>query len=135
MKSRRSTPMNDLTKLPKWAQEHIKDLQMQRDTAVSVVEEHCETQVPSPFKFESLSCETSPPSHRTFYVDAHGLVVTHNGVELSIILRDNIDLQWGVAGGFRLNGEVSFVPISYMMASLERIRGQQKETEVEEAGC
>lgn len=47
---------NDLTKLPKWAQDHIADLQRQRDLAVDTLHTHLDGQTESPLYYEQALC-------------------------------------------------------------------------------
>jgi len=119
--------MNDkIEKLPKWAQEYIKDLQRQRDVAVRALDKYVDEQPPSPFYTEDLHC-TEPvggPTRRKRYIQAHGMTVQHEGVCLNILLRpEHIDLQWGTDKN--LSREVAFIPSSWMAARLvcrERMR-------------
>lgn len=48
--------MNDRTKLPKWAQEEIRDLEMQRDAAVTGLNEFTNSQTKSDIWFEDNPC-------------------------------------------------------------------------------
>ena len=113
--------MTDITKLPKWAQEHITNIQRERDIAVRALNEYCDSQTYSPFRIRELECtgEEQGPSEKIRYIQTHKIEVVWRGVELSIILRpseDGMDLQWHEPD--RIGGLIAFVPTSHQSARL-----------------
>jgi|SRR3972149_7480982 len=108
----------DTNKLPKWAQEQIKKLQRQRDTAVKLLEEYLNEQTPSAFSYDDFShLGEDQGKFTTKYVQTHKMEVEHAGVHLTIILREkHIDLQWG--GVPEHHGEMAFIPASHQAAYL-----------------
>lgn len=74
----------DITKLPKWAQNHIRDLERQRDAAVRALEQFCDEQTPASFSVTELvnDGERVGPSQRKRYIQAHQMVLNHQQVEL-----------------------------------------------------
>ena len=115
--------MEGIEKLPKWAQEKVRNLERERDVAVRKLREWEDSQTPSPFQFWDHVCDGDQgtgPSRRVQYVQAHTMDVVHNGVRLSVILRDEgIDLQYDAER--RHMGRVSLVPKSYQQVMLEAV--------------
>lgn len=109
----------NIKKLPKWVQEHIQNLQRQRDVAVRELNNYIDSQTPSPFYVDGLVCtgEESGPSLKRRYIEGNKMSVNHDGVSLSIHLRDgHIDLQWHSARSF--TGDVAFIPSACQAARL-----------------
>ena len=106
--------------LPKWAQEHIADLQRERDVSIRTLNEFCDKQTLSPFCFEDNPCtgEISGPVSKKHYVQAYKMEVNHVGISLSVstFRKDCIELQWGKTDHF-IEG-IAFIPTSYMAAKL-----------------
>ena len=113
--------MNDkIEKLPKWAQEHIADLQRQRDVVVRTLNEHCDNQTPSPFYSDEMICngESQGPSCKRMYFQAYKMEVEHAGIVLRISTHNEgkIGLQWGKSD--RLHNGVALIPTSHMAVNL-----------------
>lgn len=108
-----------IKKLPKWAQTHIANLERERDVAVRSLNETIDDQTESPFFWDDLVCtgETQGPSLKRRYFQSHAIRVVHEGVSLSIYLRDGeIDLSWGDTGNH--GREVALIPSLYQQARL-----------------
>lgn len=113
-----------LSKLPKWAQDHIRDIARQRETAVNVLNEFVNDDTPSPFFFEDYACtgECQGPSNKRRYIQAHSVTVVWRGVELRVSANDygnsgrGIGLSWGTEGG--RHQDVAFIPSNYLSARL-----------------
>lgn len=106
--------------LPKWAQQHIKTIEQQRDAAVRALEEFCDNDTPSAFFVEDYVCdgESKGPTTRRHYIQTRSIEVAHAGVGLRVLLRgDSIELSWDTEGR-RLADDVIFQPKSFQMASL-----------------
>ncbi len=117
-----------IKKLPKWAQEHINDLQRQRDIAVRDLRDWADQQTPSPFSVSELvSIKDGGPERFVRYVQAHRIDITYLGVEATVILRDRgIDIQYNNDCG----EEVALIPYSYQQISLisrEKMRHHNKD--------
>lgn len=66
--------MNDVTKLPKWAQDHIRDLQRQRDAAVEALDRYCDDQTDSGVWTDELVCDKAGgPSHRQKFIQVNAV--------------------------------------------------------------
>lgn len=65
----------DVNKLPKWAQERIKELQYQRDAAVDALNNFVDNQTPSNIYIEEHPCigESSGPSFKRSYIQNHAV--------------------------------------------------------------
>lgn len=107
-----------ISKLPAWARERIKNLQRERDEAVKALNKWADTQTPSPFRAEEMLCtgEEQGPSAKTRYIQARALLVVHGNIELRVSLPmgasgQGITLQWG---GVQRNGiEMAMIPESF----------------------
>ena len=121
-----AVPMaHDITKLPRWAQEHIRKLEMQRDAAVDALNEFVDAQTESPIYYEQTVCtgenDRGGPSFKRRYVQTHGVTVEWRGVELDVRLRENgIDLQWAALDG-RHREPIGFVPSNHQSGRLPAI--------------
>lgn len=107
-----------IVKLPKWAQEHIKTLGRERDVANRALNEYVDGQTESPIFYDEFVCtgEEIGPSSKRVYIQSHGIEVIHNGVHLSLLLRDNIELRCeDVKRGMSF---VAFVPTSLNTMSI-----------------
>ena len=107
-----------IEKLPKWAQEYIRNIEREREVAVNALNEYVDNQTPSPFFIDEMECtgERKGPTIKRRYVQTHKIEIEHQEVSLRIILRDeSIDLQWS---GEKMLGDVAFIPSSYQSARL-----------------
>jgi hypothetical protein len=114
-----------IEKLPKWAQEHMRDLQRQRDTAVAALRKWTDSQTESPISIMEYECtgETQGPSRYDRYVHAHGLTIKWHGIRLDVRLNDDgpqhecgIGLQWSDVHQRSL--QIAMVPKSYQSVDL-----------------
>ena len=113
-----------LAKLPRWAQDHIKDITRERDVAVRALNEYCDDQTPSPFYVDEAVCtgEQRGPSIKRRYIQAHTIKVNWAGVELVIDAngygnRNNeIGLQWSSTNHIR---EVAMIPQRFQSITLK----------------
>lgn len=109
-----------IQKLPKFAQAYIQDLIRERETAVQALNDWTDTQTPQPFFVEEMLCigEQRGPSLKRRYIEGHRVAVVHQGVRLSIMLRDTaIELQWEDEN--RGMKEVAMIPQSYQQVRLK----------------
>lgn len=109
-----------IAKLPKWAQEYIRQLERERAEAIRALNRYCDDQTPSAFRIHELEStgETVGPSQKTRHIQTHKMEVDWQGVELTIILRnDSIDLQWRGSAG--VTSECAFIPRSFQAANLK----------------
>lgn len=115
-----SDAKGDVARLPKWAQEHIRNLEREREAAVNALNLVIDDQTPAAMYVEDWACtgESAGPTTKRRYVQGRTLEIRHDGVALSITLRDGvIDLQWcQVKRGS--GGDVCFQPRSYQQAYL-----------------
>ena len=109
--------MRDTSKLPKWAQEHIRDLERQRDTAVKSLKEWTDSQTPSAFSVDELVCTASPPELYRRYIQGHQMDINHAGMLARIMLRDDtIEISYGPED--RAIGDVVLQPYSFQQVRL-----------------
>jgi hypothetical protein len=89
--------VSDITRLPRWAQNHIRDLEMRLDSAVRAMNQAYE-QSPekAPFIVHRNACvKAGGPVTLTQRVEGYSMEVAHAGIELNVMLRDDhISLQY-----------------------------------------
>ena len=80
-----------IEKLPKWAQEHITKLDMQRDEAIKALNESVDTQTESSFYHEEMlnTGERIGPTIKKFYIQAHKMTVFYAGICIGITCIDD----------------------------------------------
>ena len=109
----------NIEKLPKWAQEYIRDLERQRRAAVAALECFEDSQTESGvFYDEMVSDKGGGPSFRRRYVQARGMTFQHAGVELDVRLIDGVIALRYNQIGHRL-GRVYCCPKSFQHFELE----------------
>jgi hypothetical protein len=111
--------MRDISKLPKWAQEHIEDLQCERDMAVKQLKKTTDEQTPSSVWSDDIVCTDTPPELFRRYFQARRLTICHAGVELSVGTNEDdcLKLSWHPHERGYTN-HVMFVPTSFQQAEL-----------------
>jgi hypothetical protein len=114
---------DQLLRLPKWAQEQIRSLTQQRDTAVRKLFEFEDNQTPSKVWSEDMIYVSDAPTMVRHYFQANDVEIEHAGVHLNIRgLHDDSDamhLSWRPTGeGHWSFGDVAFIPESYQQARL-----------------
>jgi hypothetical protein len=116
--------IEQLAKLPKWAQDHIADITRERDVSVCSLNEYCDESTPSPFEISEYVCtgEKQGPLLKRRYIQAHTMTVKWRGVELRIDANDygqsgkGIRLQWNNQND---RDECAFIPQSYQSAIIK----------------
>lgn len=109
----------DISKLPKWAQSKIANLERERGEAIRQLNRMVDEQTPSSFYIDDTICsgEERGPSYKRRYIQSHDVEVEHLGVHMRVLLRDDhIDLSWGRPD--HALGTVVFQPSSYQQARL-----------------
>lgn len=104
-----------IAKLPKWAQEHIKDLNRQRAVAVRALDKFVDSNTESCIYAEELVCiKDGGPSRKRNYIQSHRVTIQRGGVTLEILLptsREGIELSWD---SIRHRSEpIGIIPVSY----------------------
>jgi len=118
-----------LARLPKWAQEHIADLDRQRRVAIRALERFQDSNEPTPVSYEEFENLDGAPQFFKRYIDTHCVEFTKNGVTLTVTLLDDtrgIALSWGPEGGHGL-GDMCFTPTSYQQARITNLAYQPNE--------
>jgi hypothetical protein len=99
--------MSDITKLPKWAQSRIADLERERDAARLSLKGFQDSQTESPFYLDAWYCE--PRIKRYVQSPTNRITVEHAGVKMEVYLAPEKD-------GQRLHGiEITYSPIEQRM--------------------
>lgn len=104
-----------IAKLPKWAQERMEDLERRTRVAELRAKEYLDAQTPSEFYVEEyVGVGEGSSEYVKRYVQTYKMAVEHDGVKLTILLREGekgIELQWGSTS--RLMNEMAMVPLSF----------------------
>ena len=121
--------LEQLAKLPKWAQEEFKDLERERFVAVRALNEYCDSQTPSPIFTEEYECtgEGKGPTPKRRYFHGRRVSVEWRGVLVEVSCNEprsqsgaGITIQWGDPG--KLCQHIAAIPESF-----QRIRLVSKE--------
>ncbi len=107
-----------IEKLPKWAQDHVKDLERRRDDALSALQHHLGKQYVTPFFFEDMVREAEGngyKNHRIYLGERweRGIGVEFGGVRLSITCRGdagNEEITINFERTDRMRGDVMVEP-------------------------
>jgi len=120
--------MKDITKLPKWAQEHIEKLQRELDAAADRLQQLEDEQTESPIWTDDMVCdvraERGPSFVRRFINGAHSVSFRHEGVSLRVLLRDGVGIEITWSGSER---EFSMVDAAMIPYGYQSIRIVAKE--------
>jgi hypothetical protein len=83
-------PEYDFTKLPKWAQKYIEDIERERDVAVRALNEFQDADTPSPYWVDEYVCtgEQQGPSNKRRYIQGHRMTVQVGKGEIDFFLRE-----------------------------------------------
>jgi len=120
-----TTPEIQIARLPKWVQEHIADIQRQRDVAVRELNRWVDAQTPSPVRVLEMVYlgEGAGPSIKTRFVQTRTIEVLWKNVYLKVYLaessaqrQDSIELQWGQGEEMHGSGMAALVPMSFQSA-------------------
>jgi len=78
--------MSAVEKLPKWAQEHIRKLEMQREAAIRTLNDFTANQKPSNIWFEDYTCtgEQQGPAAKRCYVHSHSVTFALGKEEITV---------------------------------------------------
>lgn len=109
-----------IAKLPKWAQEHIADLDRRMVVAERSLKEYEDAQTPSEFFYDDLLCigGKSPQNVRR-YVQTHRISIVRDGIRADVLLRHDepgIEISWG--DEHRGCREVAMIPTSFQKIKL-----------------
>jgi hypothetical protein len=83
--------MSDVSKLPKWAQEKIADLEREKESAIKALKRYLDDQTESPIYVPDHLCLGDGgcgPSHVVRYIQGNKIAVKFGGVELDMLLSE-----------------------------------------------
>ena len=105
-----------IAKLPKWAQDHIKNLDRRMVVAERTLKEYQDAQTPSPVFYDDLLCVgEGGPKHVRRFVQTRRISIVNDGIRVDVMVRGDgdkgVEVSWGDDG--RLCREVAMVPISF----------------------
>ena len=91
--------MNDTKKLPKWAQNHIKDVEIERDDAIRTLNRFCDNQTVSPIYIYEWIYEEGGQKEKKHYIQTRHVDFEHIGLELNVLLQEGaIRINWHSTG-------------------------------------
>ena len=109
----------NIEKLPKWAKEHITQLERQRDSAVQKLNEMCNSQTPSPIYVDdwTFTGEGVGQATKRQYIQADNVTFDYVGIVLEVTcFDDNMKLQWHDQR--HSMNEIALIPESYQQCRL-----------------
>lgn len=107
-----------LTSLPVWAQDYIADLELERNQAVRVLNDHIQAQEPSPIFVDEYPCtgERQGPVVKRLYIKSHRITIEHAGVFCNVSCDEEgtrhdeaIRIAYGRADGSKSSGGVALM--------------------------
>lgn len=108
-----------IEKLPRWAQEHIANIERERFVAVRSLNEAMDAQTVSPFYIDDWVCtgEQTGPVTKRRYIQGHKIQCLFDGILMEILLSEGAGRDRGIHISWndekRLTGKVALVPTSY----------------------
>lgn len=103
-------------RLPKYARQHIKRLERERDRANHALEQFLDEQTPS-------NCRVEEYGVGVRYVQGDVVYINHLGVELSVTRRgshEGLFLSWGAETAYNI-GDICFTPTGHQQARLKNL--------------
>ena len=118
--NRKPLTEEQLAKLPRWAQEHIHNLERRMDVAERTLMEFKDNQTPSGIFYKEYCCiGEGTPATLTRFVQAESITVQAHGVRVHASINDSrkvVELQWGDTNA--ISTDVAFIPESFQKARL-----------------
>lgn len=114
-----SAGQEQIARLPKWAQEHIRDLARQREAAIAQLARFTDEQTPSPIFIDEWAStgESRGPTARRRYIQSNVVCFRHAGLRLDVALKsDSLSLQWEPQAGASI--DAALIPESFCQARL-----------------
>ena len=116
---------NDVTKLPKWAQDRIKDLELERDLAFRNLKEFEDNQTESPLR-QLVSIPNAAGGTMWRYVQGQSISAEWKGVSLDMWLVDD-----GIRISFsdkerRMSGGAALFPESGNSVTIRQVKFDRK---------
>lgn len=110
----------DVTRLPRWAQDYVKDLVRERENAVSILNEFQDDQMPSNVFFEKHACTgevpgTNAPVTKKCYVSTRHLTFLVGKREVYVSLHED-------QGHFYLDVSAGFASLRFQPQASNSIR-------------
>ena len=111
MKELEEDSKSKINKLPKWAQEFISDLLLQRDRAIKLIHDFQDGQTPAPFYHEESSWEGAG-AHVVVphYIQARSVTCCHAGMEVQMCVHENGKIKLYLNTTDRAAGDVAIYP-------------------------
>ena len=114
-----------IERLPKWAQAHIKQLDRQRRDAISALEQFQDSDEPTMISYEQMRRLDGDLQFFIRHIDTHEVTFTACGVTLVVTMpvdemSRGIKLSWGPEGSYGL-GDLCFTPTAYQQARITNL--------------
>jgi len=122
-----------IERLPKWAQAHIKRLERQRRGAITALKKFQDSDEPTRVLYEQALQLDGEFQFFVRHIDTYQVRFVCNGVSLAVMLPDDeegrgVELSWGPEGGHGL-GDMCFTPTAYQQARITNLAYQPREYE------
>lgn len=113
-----------VAKLPKWAQEHIKNLDRALEATERALQEYVDEQTPSPIEVSDVVCGSRTRSVKR-YVQATSIKVTSAGVKATVST-DEKGISVMYEGKNRASGDVALIPRASNSIFLRKVTYTEK---------
>jgi hypothetical protein len=126
--------IEQIERLPKWAQSHIRQLDRQRQDATTALKRFQDSDKPTRVSYEQGRYLDGEFQFFVRHLDTHQMQFICNGVSLVVRLPDDdeagrgIELSWGPEGS-RGMGDLCFTPTAYQQARITNLAYQPREYE------
>lgn len=99
-------------KLPKWAQEYIHDIELQRNGSISRLQEYLDEQTPQPIsQLKTVPAKDGGTDFVRRYIAGHNISVVWQGVDMDITLTPEDGIRVSFASEKRaLSGGAAIIP-------------------------
>jgi hypothetical protein len=125
--------LEQLERLPKWAQTHIEQLDRQRRSAITALKKFQDSDEPTRVSYEQGRYLDGEFQFFVRHIDTHRMLFISNGVSLSVSLPDGevgrgIELSWSPEGS-QGSGDMCFTPTAYQQARITNLAYRPREYE------
>jgi len=118
--------MGDITRLPKWAQKHIRDLERNAETSKRALDQALDQDTPSDVYVDEILCDTHPPRSVRRYIQARTVTFEADGLVVAVSTPGGINGFHGVrvsfAGDRPLSGRAVIIPVASNVIEIRAVK-------------
>ncbi len=110
---------DDISSLPKWAQERFSTIQRERDISVRELSQWNDSQTKSNFFITEYVTNGEKDGFKKRYIQTNKISIQYEGIYFEAMATDGeISISWSGGEEAHSGGEVAFIPVSYQRAKL-----------------